>query len=326
MLAAVYTALAELVNERVLSVEQGDQVAARLQPILLTETVPDPELEERPSGGLLTEIAGYLGGALVLSGAAAMVVPAWNSIPAPVRFGLALLATLLLGGGLVTLRRTLVGVANPEARLRLASTLGALAAGAASIAAAVPAPDRWEPLAGALAALLVAGVGYALVQGAPLLAAGWVASLVLLEAVLDHSGVHGTMAWSTLYAALAVIWLALGFRKIVAEGGVAALLGGLTGFSAAEAAMIASKAMAAYGLLLGLGFAAACFGIYLTTRSWPALVPAVLIALVLPATALAILFSSVLAAGVVVAIVGIVLLVVGWLTMTDRRESPPVGQ
>ena len=278
--------------------------------------------------GLLTEIAGYLGGALVLSGGAAVAIPAWSAISAPARFGFALVLTLLLAAGAFVVRRASSGGAGHEAKLRLASTLGALAAGAAAITVAIPASDRWQALVASLAALAMASAGYGLVRGAPLLVTAWIASAALVGTALDHADAQRLVLWVTAYAVLAAGWLLLGVRTwggLITEPGVAGLLGGVTGLGAAEAATTEGRGMAVYGLALGLGFAAGCFGLYLDSRRWPALVPAVLIALVVPATALAALFHSVLGAGLVVVVVGLLLLIVGWVALVSGRPGPPAG-
>ena len=120
--------------------------------------------------------------------------------------------------------------------------------------------------------------------------------------------------------------LAVPFRgNPVREPGLTAVLGGLTGFGAAEAITTDSlpddgPLLAILGLILGVAFAAGCFWLYLATRRWPALVPAVLIALVVPATALAQILHSLLAAGFAVALVGLALLAAGGVALTTRRR------
>jgi hypothetical protein len=323
-LDAVQDVLTDLVDDDVLTADQAIQVSARLQPLWSrAEQAPLAVDDQRPAH-LLTEVAGYVGGALVLSGAAAVVVPSWTWISAPVRFTLALLVTLLLLGGTVALWRSIIDGRSHDAKLRLASTLGALAAGAASIAVAVPVSERWQQLAGSLVALIVAIGAYVLVRGAPLLFAAWLASLTLAASVLAKADVNGIFVWVTVFALVAAVWLVLGSgygQDLVAEPGVAALLGGLTGFGAAEGATSEGNGMAVYGLLIGIATATVCFGIYQASRRWSALVPAVLIALVVPATALAQLFDSVLGAGLTVAAVGLALLVAGGLALNKKPTT-----
>ncbi|MFI5958270.1 hypothetical protein [Cryptosporangium sp. NPDC051539] len=314
---AVRTTLAELVHEQVLTSEQADTVSNRLTALWAPAT-------SSPRRGRIVEVAGYLGGAMVLGGAAAIVVPTWDSFPAPARFLLAVVVTVLLLGGTVAARFAQFGEA--DARHRLASALGALAAGAAAIAAAVPADDAHELLAGSIAALAVAVPAYALVRGAPLLAGAWLASSLLIGDVLDRSQVEGLLPWGLAFAVVGALWLLLAVPVLgnpVKEPGLVAALGGCTGFGAAEALITEDKVpLTIVGLVIGAGFAAAALALYLGTRTWPALIPAVLIALVVPATALAGLFDNVLAAGFAVVIIGAVLLVAGGVALATRRPQP----
>ncbi|MFG1926727.1 hypothetical protein [Cryptosporangium sp. NPDC048952] len=324
-LISVRTALDGLVSDGVLSSAQADQVNHRLAAATVVPVVTPGEHRFRTR---VVEVAGYLGGAMVLGGAASIVVPTWDSFPAAARFALALVATILLAGGAVAARFARLGDDTLGARMRLASALGALASGAAAIAAAVPAADPNEELAASVAALVVAVPAYALVRGAPLLGTAWLASALLVGDFLDRADVDSILPWGIVYAIVGAIWmlLAVPFRgSPVREPGLAVLLGGLTGFGAAEAVTTDSKALAVVGLVLGLAFAAGCFGLYLATRRWPALVPAVLIALVVPATALAQILDSFLAAGFAVALVGLALLAAGGVALVHRRPPAPAA-
>lgn len=351
-LTAVRTTLDGLVHDGVLSPGQADQVHGRLTPLWAAAVPTGPDTTVAPDATVapgatvvgdahphgenrvrtrIVEVAGYLGGAMVLGGAATVVVPTWDSFPSAARFVLALVAALLLAAGAFGARFARLGDDTLGARLRLASALGALASGAAAIAAAVPASDRWELLAASVTALLVAVPGYALVRGAPLLGTAWLASALVVGDFLDRSGADDILPWGVAYAVVGALWLLLAVPlrgSPVREPGLAAVLGGLTGFGASEAVTTDSLAgdgplLAIVGLLLGLAFAAACFGLYLATRRWPALVPAVLIALVVPATALARILDSLLAAGFAVAVVGLLLLAAGAVALVHRRPAAP---
>ncbi|WP_035858382.1 hypothetical protein [Cryptosporangium arvum] len=324
-LATVRTTLAGLVSDGVLSSGQADQVNRRLA----AATVASPPIPgEHRMRTRVVEVAGYLGGAMVLGGAASIVVPTWDSFPSAARFALAVVATVLLAGGALAARFARLGDDTLGARMRLASALGALASGAAATAAAVPASNSWELLAASVAALVVALPGYALVRGAPLLGTAWLASALLVADILDRAGVQDILPWGIAYALVGAIWmlLALPVRgNPVREPGLAVLLGGLTGFGAAEAVTTDGKAFALVGLVIGLAFAAGCFALYLATRRWPALVPAVLIALVVPATALAQILDSFLAAGFAVALVGVALLIAGAVALLHRRPPATIA-
>ncbi|SHN45614.1 hypothetical protein [Cryptosporangium aurantiacum] len=332
---ALRTALTDLVRDGVLSPGQADAVAHRLSPLWATPTALTAATLAAHSHGenrtrtRIVEIAGYVGGAMVLGGAATIVVPTWGSFPPVARFLLAMVATIVLAAGAVAARFARLGDDTLAVRMRLASVLGALASGAVATAAAVPASDSAEVLAGTVAALLLAVPGYALFRGAPLLFTGWLAGALLIGDLLDRAGIDDILPWGIAYAVFGAFWMLLAIPLRVSpirEPGVAALLGGLTGLGAAEAITTDSlpddgPLLAIVGLIVGVAFAAGCFGLYLATRRWPALVPAVLIALVVPATALAQILGSLLAAGFAVAVVGLLLLVAGGIALMSRRPG-----
>ncbi len=205
---------------------------------------------------------------------------------------------------------------------RLASTLGALAAGGAATVAAVLSPDRLEFLLASSAALVVTLVLYPLLRGAPLLAAAGLASTLTVFAALERAGVDDQAWWATGFAVLGAAWLAVAMTPAVTERGTAGLVGGAIGLVAGETAATAEPdAVALYGLALGVVFVAAGFGAYLAGRGWPWLVPATLTALVVPATALSNVLENGLVAGVVVAAVGALILAAGGLGLLRRKPA-----
>ncbi len=315
------TALTSLVEDGTLTAPQASRVNERLRPLLAARTpAPAPARHTRT---VLVEFAGYLGGALFLGGISLVTVPSWDRLAQPARLALALAVTLvLIVAALVADPPWRREEDRPAARGRLASTLGALAAGGAAVTAAVIAPTNVELLTGSIAALVVAGAGYLLLRGAPLLVAAYAASAMTLGSALEEAGVQEQAGWATAFALLGGGWLALGIGRLVREAPVAGLLGGLTGLGAGETAAVGSDAVAAYGLVLGLAVIGVCFGAYLAARSWPLLVPAVLTALVVPPTALANVLESGLAAGIAVAAVGAVILAGGGVALAARRPAP----
>jgi hypothetical protein len=306
-----------LVEDGTLNQEQAARVVARLRPLL-------PAAAESPSRGGWIEFAGYLGGALFLGGMSLVVVPTWDDLAYPARLGLAATVTLILLAAAVVVGRRAGGGSPVQGRL--ASTLGALGAGGASVTAAVVSPGLRDVLAGSIAALVVAAAGYLLLRGAPLLVAACAASVVAVGTVLEEFGVTSEAGFATAFALLGAGWLALGLAGLVRERSAAAMLGGLIGLGAGQTAAIAGDQVAGdgvalYGLAIGVVFLAACFGGYLATRRWPLLVPAVLIALIVPATALANVLDSGLAAGATVAAVGALILAAGGVTLIARRTA-----
>jgi hypothetical protein len=179
-------------------------------------------------------------------------------------------------------------------------------------------------LAGSATALVVTLVGYPLLRGAPVLVAAGLSSALTVGGALERAGVEAQGWWATAFALLGVVWVALGLAGVVTERGTAGLVGGAMGLMAGEIAAVANRdAVALYGLALGLVFVAAGFGGYLVARNWPLLVPAVLTALVVPATALANLLDSGLVAGAVVATVGAVVLAAGGVGLIRRKPASP---
>ena len=307
-----------LVEDGTLTPQQAAQVVERLRPL-----VPGPAAPAKAKGPLV-EFAGYLGGALFLGGISLVVVPTWDGLPYPARLGLAAAVTVVLVAAAVLIGRPWRRAEEPPAtQARLASTLGALAAGAAATTAAVLAPDDLELLIGSVVGLVIAAGGYVALRGAPLLVAGGVASVLALGAALDQAGVTEQAAGATAFALLGAGWLGLGVAGVVRERGVAGLLGGLIGLGAGESASVDSDATALYGLVLGVLFIAAGFGGYLATRRWPLLVPAVLTALIVPPSALANVLESGLAAGATVAAVGAAILAAGGVALLTRRTAAP---
>jgi hypothetical protein len=304
-----------LVDDGTLTRQQADRVLERLRPVV--GTAPAATLRTT-----LVEFAGYLGGALLLGGVSLMVVPTWDELPFGARLTLAAVMTLLLAVGAVAARRPWKRDV-PAATARLASTLGALAAGGAATTASVVAPDHAETLAGSVAALIVALIAYPLLRGAPALAAAGLASAFTVGSALEQAHVDNQTAWATGFALLGAVWIGLGLSKVVRERGTAGLIGGAIGLVAGEIAAVTERdAVALYGLALGLAFVGAGFGGYLAGRRWPLLVPTVLTALVVPATALANVLDSGLVAGVVVAAVGAAILAAGGVALLRRAPAP----
>ncbi len=237
---------------------------------------------------LLAEIAGYLGGALVVAAAGLFLAREWSRLSDRAQL-LTLLAVtlLLLGAGLVVSR---VGGGYAElrdgrdhVRRRLTSALltaGALAAGVTVGRQVDILQDRstsWPVLLGALAAVAVAAAAYGYAPSAlgqvAMVAGGLTAVVAGWEIATD--GGDSSLGPGLLILGLGVLWLTLAeagiFREQVVSRSLAvalALLGAqMPAFDGRHGA-VAYTALAAVAVL---GFV-----LYLRTVAWPYLVAGVL--------------------------------------------------
>lgn len=317
----LHAALHGLVREGTLSPPQAARVGDWFRPLLAAPGAATPAESPTTARGVVVEAAGYLGGALVLSGMAMVVTYNWEALPYAGRLAVAGLTTLLLGAVAVLAGRPWRRTGVSTARSRLASSLSALAAVGAATLAAVLAPDDNESLVASTVGLIVAVAGYAVFRGAPALVASTVAALITVEDVLYQVDASSSVHVTAL-ALVGVVLLLLGMLGALRERGAAGLLGGLVGLGAAQsAAFDSSKVVAVYGLGLGVLFLAGCFGWYLTTRRWPLLVPAVLIALVVPPSVLLTVVENVVVAGAAMAVTGAVVLLGGGVALMWRRPG-----
>ncbi len=302
---------------------------------------PGAASQPRGSGGpqqhrtLLLEIGGYVGGALLLSGASLVFANYWTDLSRPGR----LLVASATCAGLLAIA-LLIGLrhGSPVAlssRRRVAATLAALASVAAGGAAAIarelllgPDGDAWYGLLIGAGILTVALPLYLLLRGAPLLFMVWCAGLsMLLELWTVWDDFDSSWKMSLAIAGYGVLWLAVGVLTPVRERGAAAVLGGLTGLSAALELAAEDATGAALGLAIGLVLTAGSFTGFARWRRWPFLVPGVLVALSVPAVAFATWFDSLLASGIALVVVGAALLAAGvWALWGFQRGRPGLVQ
>jgi hypothetical protein len=151
-------ALRQLSSEGVLTAEQADAVRAALG----GAGVGPPAT---PLAHRLAEVLGYLGGGLMLGGAALLVATSWQELSRPGRIVLLLtvsaalvVAGVLIAGG----PRALRAPAAHPARLRVTEVLFALAAGTCALTAGTVATSN-QVLWGAAVGLGVAVAGYLVV-------------------------------------------------------------------------------------------------------------------------------------------------------------------
>jgi hypothetical protein len=130
-------ALGALVSAGKLSARDADTVRDALA-----------DADPAPLRRRIAEVLGYVGGALLLAGAALIVGMSWDSFSHAGRVWLLIAVTVVLVGASVALRNRVTGLL-----LALAAVTGGLAASAAF--------DTHPALAGGVAALILAVVGYA---------------------------------------------------------------------------------------------------------------------------------------------------------------------
>lgn len=242
----------------------------------------------------LAEIAGYVGGALVLAAVGLFLAQEWSALSDTAQvLTLTLIALLLLGAG-VLVSRVGSGYAelragSDDVRRRLTSALltgGSLAAAlAAGVQATVQGGDSsWPGLVGGLTMLVLAGGGYVYAPSAlgQLAAAG-----AAITTIVSGLGVVDAEGGSALWPGLLVLGLGLGWVALTESGRfhepvLARAVGTAMAVVGAQLPLLDGDLHnVAYGLttlVALLGFAG-----YLRTPSWPYLVGGVAgITLVVP--------------------------------------------
>lgn len=276
--------LQRLVDDGVLT---GDQLAEVRR--VLRETAAGPPLLSRVRWA---EVAGYLGGGLVLTGAVLLVATSWERLSETAR-------TVLLGGFAALLLVAGVvaagGVAgllaarsrDHTARLRVAAVLLALGAGATALTVGVAMPesadsDAWVVSIAGAAGLLLAVAGYALLPTVFGLIASIGLGLVAVMAGMDALvGLDLLPAGLTLFGSGLVV-IVLAILRMLRERLVGLALGsGIALFGAQQ--LIAQDDTAPWAYLLSFGLGAALLAVHYWVRSWVPLVFGVIaIALAVP--------------------------------------------
>lgn len=275
---ALAAALYDLVVEGTLTQVQAARVAVRLgdpRAFVQTGTTASPT-----RGGRLAEIAGYLGGALLLGAAALFLGGGWSDLTEVSRVGvLAGLAVLLLGaGGLVarTSRQPVreLGHQDDSARRRLVSVLWTFAAASAASATGLGV-EGWEVPAASAVGLLVAATTYALVPSVVGQLGMWFASISLVTGLVAEIGDNsGVTPYAVALVALGGGWVALGLTERVGSRDVALASGVGIALFGAQLPVFGDQQWVAY--LLTAGVAIAGFLGYLSTRSWSVLTAGVI--------------------------------------------------
>lgn len=301
-------------------VAEGDRDRAGAVLACHVDVGPEPATARPPAGRIAAEIAGYLGGILVIAAAAVFLASQWSRMGPGTRVAALLVSALVLAAGAVAVRLTARSAATlPElarqARLLLAGTLAVAAAAVAGGAAGVWAThvlDLREPYTvsigfGTACALMV--LGYRFVPtGLGQLGAAFTAAITTMTLALgpDASDNAPLVAAASLLG-LAAAWIALTETGLWRETHLGRAVGGVLAILGAQVAMGWEHAWVSYALLAVVGVLG--FLAYVRTQSWPYLGVGV-VALTMAATEAAVDYSDgALGAAGALLVAGAVLLV-----------------
>ncbi|MPY77299.1 MAG: DUF2157 domain-containing protein [Actinophytocola sp.] len=308
-------ALTSLVERGVLSAEQADIVRREL----------GITAHAGPTRGFIAEIAGYLGGALVLTGAIVLVASSWERLTETARTSLLALVTVaLLAAGAVAAGRGHARESRAAtARLRVASVLFALAAVSTAITVGIALPDPVTEAELALAGgagLLVAVVSYIVLPGVSGLLA---ATGLLLFTVLTTVGANtdltplaggiGVFACGALLTGLALSGLLRHRLTGLGLGLVIMLYGAQTPMGEHDWQPLAYVAT----FVLGIG----CLVLYRWVRTWVVLVAGVVAVSVAAPEAVWDLTDGAVGGAAVLLIAGAVLLIASAIGFRLHRRT-----
>jgi hypothetical protein len=245
---------------------------------------------------LLVEIAGYVGGALVLASMGLFLAREWNDLSETVQVVTLGVVALLLAGAGVLVSRVGGGYAElragaDEVRRRLTSVLVTAAAVAAAVTVGVQVShtteefSAWPVFAGAVTAAVLVTVGYRYAPSALGPVAMAVSAFIATLNGWDLADVgRGETLWPGLtLLAIGVAWVVVTettgfFRERVVARGIGSAL---SLFGAQMPAFEGEANNLAYALMAAV--AVAGFLLYLRTVAWPYLVVGVLgVTLVVP--------------------------------------------
>lgn len=281
-----------------------------------------------------SELAGYVGGSLVVAAGALFVANEWESLTLGLRVGLLLLTAVILAaaGAAITVsaggRRILRSGSRPVQR-RLAGVLlsGAAVAVAAAVGVAVEdAVDNtfWQPgLATGLALLILAVAGYAVAPsllGQLTAVTGACLSLGFALEALDWTG---SVTVGMTFLALGVGWAAVAERGVWREVTGARIIGCALALIGAQVPLGSQVEWVAY-VLTGL-VAAVGFALYVVRRAWPYLAAGVIgVTLAVPEALLDLTNESLGTAGVLL-VAGATLLGASLVGLRLRQEVTESG-
>jgi hypothetical protein len=296
-------ALQELTTRGVLSPDQESAVIAAL--------------EDNAAPPRVAEIAAYLGGGLVLGGAALVLGVSWEDLSRLARVGVLggataalLVAAVLVAGGFAAVRTV------AHRRRRVVSTLFSLAAVTAAFTAGT-ATSSHEFVVGATAGLLVAVAAYVLVTTVLAYLTTAAAALLAVIAWVGELAPDSALLGGAALFALGVIGMFLSLVDVLRPKQLALAVGAATALFGAQQPLN-GDAPVAYALTACLAFI--CFVTYFGVRSMVLLVAGVVATTVVVPEVVWDLTDGAVGGGVLLLVAGAVLLATSlgstWLRRT----------
>lgn len=247
---------------------------------------PGPEVDRSGARSRMAEIAGYVGGALVVAAASLVLSTTWGDLSTTARVvTLLVLALVLATAGVVTGRASggfrELRHGGDDVRRRLVSALftGAAAAAAMGVATFVDEVNEgwveWPSLAAGATLLLVAAASYRPAPSALGQLAAVAGALIVIVSAVDRipwpSG--GSLAMALGLLAVGASWAVLTEAGILEEPIAGRFLAVALLLSGAQF-MVVDHPKAGYALTFAVALGG--FWLYLRTVSWPYLVAGVL--------------------------------------------------
>jgi hypothetical protein len=248
--------LRRLVDDGVLSSDQGEAVLAAL--------AGAPARRDGPARWLV-EVAGYVGGGLMLAGVTLFLAASWNELTQTARsalfaaFALVFVgAGMLAAGGPLRVRRLVTDEAS--ARRRIVGVLFGLAAVPAALAVGTGV-DSYQGLSGGLVGLAVAAAGLVLL---PTVAGMVVTAAMSLFAVLPFGGevLHASpLGTGLLLFALGLAWTGVAMLRVVPSRQLGLAVGAGLALTGAQQ-LVGTDGAALWGYGLTFAVAVGCFLLY----------------------------------------------------------------
>lgn len=307
-------AVRDLVERGVLSQDQADAVLTDLDV---------GRTQKAPWSSGFSEVLGYVGGALVLGGAALLLNMSWDDLSRAMRAGLLVAATLVLAVAGVAIAggprgvRTLAAAA-PGARSRIVAVLFALGSGTAAMAMS-SGFEHDDSVAATVVGLLVALIGYLALPSVPgLLATGGFSVGVVLSVTgewMDSSTTAGTIG----LIALGLLWAVLAGTDVLAQRQVG--LGGGAAIALVGAQWPLGSENPVWGYTATLLLAVLCFAVFVVERAAVLLAAGVVGVTVAVPEAVWDWTGGALGGPLIVLLVGVVLLVAGGLGLRLHKST-----